>query len=197
MKKLFILCTGLLCLFSTHVSAQTEQMKTKPFAGIELTQSTFGMTDGFDTLAEDTLTGFSITGGVKINDIVSLSAFYQFSGEKSKSASTIYGYVDTTSSFKAFGVDLTGYLSVKENFNLFGSVGLGKYDVDFEQSLSGYEETWTEKHTGIRFGLGAEYFLKDNISLTANARYVDFDYDSDEDYIEDMTEIGIGVRYYF
>ena len=54
-----------------------------------------------------------------------------------------------------------------------------------------------EKHTGIRYAAGLEYKLTHRLSFDAFLRYVDFDYDSAEDFVEDLAEIGIGLKISF
>lgn len=159
--------------------------------GVELSGVALGMTDNFDMIVEDVYSALTLSGGVKIKDRFSITGFYQFSGEEDKTV----GYLNTTGSFTAAGIDGTFYIPVNPKFDITASVGVGHYD--FEVSSNSYLLGGNEKHYGVRFGGGVEFKLSDNLALTGNLRYVAFDYDEDVDVIEDLAEVGIGLKLYF
>ena len=170
--------------------------------GIDVSGVGIGFTDGLDRVVEDTSSAITLSAGVKIGERIALTGFYQFSSEEDK---TMYypgvGNYKTTASFKAYGVDASLYLPVSEKFDFIASAGLGYYDFTLDEELNSmgsfYSVSSSEDHIGARLGIGAEVKLNDRFALTGNLRYVVFDYDEDFDYVKDLTEFGLGVKFYF
>ena len=200
MKKLLILIaiTELICA-PAKAQEQTASSfnEISPFVGLELTKNDLSMTDGLDQIAKDSYSSFSVSVGTefKTNLPVSLSLFYQKSGEEDKTTN-VSGYpYKTTGEFDAFGIDAAVHFPLADKFELFGGVGFGRYEFDMSDNIGFMNGT--EKHTGIRYAAGLEYKLTHRLSFDAFMRYVDFDYDSAEDFVEDLTEIGIGLKISF
>lgn len=96
MKKLLILIaiTELICA-PAKAQEQTASLfnEISPFIGLELTKNDLSMTDGLDQIAKDSYSSFSVSAGAKFktNLPVSLSLFYQKSGEEDKTTN-VSGY---------------------------------------------------------------------------------------------------------
>ncbi len=189
------------------VGDKTETKYLQGVLGIDVSGIGVDITDGLDNFVEDAYSAITLSAGVKVNNQISLTGFYQFSSEEDKTTYAYLGYDNylyekTTGSFKAYGVDASVYLPVSEKVNFIASAGVGYYDfsVDFKDSFSDGSYAWgtyEEDHIGLRFGIGAEVKLAEHIALTGNVRYVFLDYDDDTDYIENLAEFGLGVRFYF
>ncbi len=188
------------------VGDKTETKYLQGVLGLDVSGIGVDITDGLDNFVEDAYSAITLSAGVKVNNQISLTGFYQFSSEEDKTTYAYLGSVPgtykTTGSFKAYGVDASVYFPPSEKVNVVASAGVGYYDfsVDFKDSFSDGSYAWgtyEEDHIGLRFGIGAEVKLAEHIALTGNVRYVFLDYDDDTDYIENLAEFGLGVRFYF
>lgn len=97
---------------------------------------------------------------------------------------------------------LFGYIPVSRDFELLGALGIGQYDFtgsDKYQANVGYlyiggEDKGAFDSLGIRIGVGAQYNITDHFALRAMARYVIL---NDDDYVKNLTEFSLGLRYMF
>ena len=187
------------------VGDKTETKYLQGVLGIDVSGIGVDITDGQDNFVEDAYSAITLSAGVKVNNQISLTGFYQFSSEEDKTTYAYLGSVPgtykTTGSFKAYGVDASVYFPPSEKVNVVASAGVGYYDFSLDEefhSMHGvYTTSSSEDHIGLRFGIGAEVKLAEHIALTGNVRYVFLDYDDDTDYIENLAEFGLGVRFYF
>lgn len=89
-----------------------------------------------------------------------------------------------------------------DRLTVFGAIGLAQYKFKetliMTELLSGQSlsEKGSEKNTGYRFGVGAEFRLTDNWSLNVAGRYVKLNNGSD-DVVDDLSEVSFGVKYTF
>lgn len=195
MKKTLLLA-GVASLFAMNVNA----VEFKPYVGLDYVYSDAGMKDNLDEAYESKYNSFKFDLGAKLNKNFGLEFFYQQSGEEDKkhaTASILGADAEISTEFKAYGVDAIGYLPLTDKLEGLGSIGFAKYDFEAEYNLIGVaKEKQDEDNIGIRFGLGLQYNITDNVAVNGMARYVKID-DSDDDVIEDITEFSIGARYSF
>lgn len=130
-----------------------------------------------------------------------MEVFYQQSGEEDKTHATadvLGADFNVSSKFKAYGIDAIGYLPLTGKLEGLGSIGFAKYDFEADFGAVGYGDVLSsdEDNLGVRFGLGLQYNINDNVAINGMARYIKLD-DSDEDAVEDITEFSIGARYSF
>ena len=145
----------------------------------------------------------------KFNKYFGLEGFYQKSGDGKNETMYEdneewgeYGEDKTTISYTAIGVDALGYLPVSQELELLASLGLAQYDFESKTSYIGiygnyYEEGSEAKDfdsLGIRIGIGAQYNITNNFALRAMARYVKM---NDDEYVKNLTELSLGLRYMF
>ena len=207
MKYLIFLIMSLMT-----VSAQAEEaklLKAAPIVGIGVTTSSVSFDDTtLEDMFGDKNTGFYISGGAIINDVVSFEAFYQKSDEKSKTSGP---WVDedgdvlnahTKLSYEAYGVDAKLFIpTAVEGFKVFGTAGLAEYKFKGKMT-SDYElyepitETETERLLGYRLGVGAEYQLTKHISANLAGRVISFEDKTDATF-DSMTELSVGIKYMF
>lgn len=206
MKKLFLIPAALTTLFCTNANAA----EIKPFAGFSINYSEFDGDSEDMEIVEDTLASFTVSGGLRFNRYFSAEAFYQKSGREDK-INTGYYLISTGTPvsieskvrFDAFGIDLKGYVPTSiDRLTVFGAIGLAQYKFKetlvMTELLSGQSlsEKGSEKNTGYRFGVGAEFRLTDNWSLNVAGRYVKLNNGSDN-VIDDLSEVSFGAKYTF
>ncbi len=202
MNKILTTSFVVLSLFftSTQVKAEDTPQSIKPFAGLEFGYGTLGMTDGVSMIAQDGFSSVSVLAGFKTKETINnsnllfgLTAFYQNSAEEEKTVASLR----TRTSFDAFGADALFFLPINEKFEVTFTLGFGFYDFEIETNNALFG-THSENHFGLRLGIGGEYKINQQVSLTAMLRYIDFpDYDSYSDVMENMSEFGIGLKFYF
>ncbi|MCM1323059.1 MAG: porin family protein [Acetobacter sp.] len=194
----------------------------RPYIGLDVatTSMKFGTDqwvrdyDGNTGYFEDGNKAISGVLGVKINKYFGVEAFYQQSGEEKHRDNTFFesteydgdeDYDTTTISYKAFGVDLLGYIPVTQDIEIITSLGLAQYDFDTNLNMSALNSDTGEREKylsesksfdslGFRIGLGAQYSINEHFALRAMARYVKMD---DDEYVKSLTEFSLGLRYMF
>lgn len=159
----------------------------RPYIGLDYVYSMSDTDDinGIDIVEED-LNAFAVSLGLKFNQYVGLEAFYQQSEEGEK---TVLGIIKTEYKYKAYGLDLVGYLPVNPQFDLLGTVGLGYYDIDVTAKDSGF----SDDGFGWRVGVGGQFNITDNWGIRVMARYADPDIEG----LKNMVDISAGIRYTF
>ena len=184
-----------------------EPSNIRPYIGIDVATSKidFGTDEWvvYDSYEyhDDKNESMSFVLGAKLNNNFGLEAFYQISNESEKN---YYwdedAYETDVLSYTAFGMDAIAYMPVTQELELLAALGLAQYN--FETS---YKDTivgeGTEKgeekdfdSLGIRIGIGAQYNITDRLALRTMARYIKM---NDDEYIKNLTEISLGLRYMF
>lgn len=194
-----------------------EPNRIRPYIGIDIATSKvdFGDKqwvkdyDGGDNYFDDGNTSLSFVVGAKFNKHFGLEAFYQKSGDGKNEAEYedneewgAWGNDKTTISYTAMGIDAIGYLPINQDFEILASLGLAQYDFESKISYSaideyGYYEGSESKDfdsLGIRVGIGAQYNLTDNLAIRGMARYIKM---NDDDFVKNLTELSLGLRYMF
>ena len=196
MKKTLLLAGVATALFAINANA----VEFKPYVGMDYVYSDAGMKYNADEVYETKYNSLKFDVGAKLHKNFGVEVFYQQSDEEDKkhaTASILGADAEISTEFKAYGVDAIGYLPLTDKLEGLGSIGFAKYDFEAEYNLIGVaKEKQDEDNIGIRFGLGLQYNITDNVAVNGMARYVKID-DSDDDVIEDITEFSIGARYSF
>lgn len=175
-------------------SEDTNQIR--PYIGVDVAMSSMDLEDNdygdYSEYMEDSHNSLSLVVGAKFNRHVGVEAFIQQSSEEDKD----YGEGKTTNQYNATGVDLIGYMPVSHELELLASLGMAQYNFNVKEEYEDYE--YWEKDSlntlGIRLGIGAQFYMTDNVALRGMARYVQF---SDDDIIKNMVEFSLGLRYMF
>ncbi len=204
---------------TTQYQEETPHLKiawdVKPYIGVD-----YGMTDFTFTTYEDDIVDveeayntkpnfWGAVVGLQLNRYMGIEAFYQKSDKATKSfheATTEFSdaSLKTSMSYKAYGVDLLGYLPLYDSLDLVLGLGLAKHDfsasVDvsifnnsIDRSYKYHEKVSADSMAG-RFGLGLQYNINEHLALRAMGRYIDF---FDDDEFEKMIEFSLGLRYFF
>lgn len=165
---------------------------------------------------KDKLNSISAVVGAKVNPNFGIEAYYQQSSKGKKTSTWTEHYTPTdyetevgksTLSYKSYGVDLIAYLPVVQEFELLAALGLGQYDfeakytetdTDYHGGIVSHTETDVDNKDfdslGIRLGLGAQYNITNHVALRGMVRYVKLDKD---DYVKNLVEASLGLRYLF
>ena len=166
--------------------SQTSDWRIRPVLGADYSYSMFSLSDdeGYNMIAADDIHSFALSGGLKFNQHFGIEAFYQNTLVKAE-----HDLTGVESEFNAYGLDLVGYLPVSEKFDLIGTAGVAKYEVE----LSYAGESLTDDGIGGRIGFGGQYNFNNNISARFMARYNHIDIEG----VDNMIDLTAGFRFYF
>lgn len=192
MKKTLLLA-GVAALVAANASAA----EIKPYVGLDYVYSMADIdkVDGYQLFEED-VDAFAVSAGAKLHENFGVEAFYQQSGE-GKNTDTIAGISGVSKfEYKAYGLDVIGYLPVTQKLELLGSLGVGYYDVDAKLKITapveGHSST-SDDGWAWRIGAGAQYNFTENWGARVMARYADLDIDG----IDNIVDLTAGIRYSF
>lgn len=167
-------------------------MEYCPVVGADFVYSVLNFSNNNELIkdyAEDEYKAFSLSLGAKFNPYFGIEGFYQHS-EEGESNQRNYTEGKLKTSYIAYGVDLIGYLPTHQpNVNLLGSIGIGQY------KFEGKYKTISEKEDkiGIRFGLGLQSNINENVSFRLMGRYSHINSDA----VDNMIDLNAGLRFYF
>ena len=193
MKKTLLLA-GVASLFSLNAQAT----EIKPVIGLDYVYSNANFDDFYTDdgerldAAEDMLQTLALSAGVKFNQYVGLEAFYQQSEKADKTTYVEDDYYKAKDSYKAYGLDIIGYLPVIPQLDLIGSLGVGYYKVEVKD-LVGNEKIIDKDKIAFRIGGGLQYNFNDHIAARVMARYNDTNING----LDNIVDVTAGVRYYF
>ena len=104
MKKTLLLA-GVAGLFASNVCAA----EIKPYDGLHYVYSSIDYEESAaDSFLEDNLNSIAVNAGTRLNKNFGIEAFYQQSEEADKK---VFGVYESEVKFKAYGVDLMGYMA--------------------------------------------------------------------------------------
>ncbi len=182
MRSLFLVLAAYFLCFSHQVKASNIYT---PYIGID---GIYGKMNakGFNPF----YLGAKATIGTTYNSYFGTELFFEQVGSDSKKIDIHHKY---TSSYRAYGLDLIGYLPFGQNktFQMLASAGIGEYV--FKEKLSGQKHHNNSAY-GYRLGGGALYHLNNNLALKAMVYYTNFDHISHMDHMLSYT---LGLRYFF
>ena len=153
--------------------------------------------------------------GARINKYFGLEAFYQQTYEDSVTNEVdphtlnaddeaYYLMNEYITSYKAYGLDLIGYIPLSRYFDLLGSVGVAKYEFTTEANFAIYQfdnmhlqevlhKEYNDDNVGWRVAAGGQLNIADGVALRVMYRYAKIG----GDVIDDMSEVSMGVRFLF
>lgn len=171
----------------------------RPYIGLDYVYSMSDTDISNVDLLEEDLNAFAVSMGIKFNQYVGLEAFYQQSEEGKKTTSNLIingqrvDELEVKYKYKAYGLDLIGYLPLNPQFDLLGTVGLGYYDAELSTKADIGEGNVSDDGFGWRVGVGGQFNITDNWGIRVMARYVDPDIEG----LKNMVDISAGIRYTF
>ena len=160
-----------------------------PYVGLDYTYSNIN-TEGNSGFSPQ-YSGANINVGANYNQFFGTELFYQMTGTQNNR--DFVGTSTLKSNYKAWGLDLMGYLPLgcDGDVALVGTAGLGEYY--FYEKLEGVGRGSHDNATGYRLGGGAIYNIDSNWSVRSLVRYVAIER-ADVDHLWDFSA---GVRYNF
>ncbi|MCM1323173.1 MAG: hypothetical protein NC218_03220, partial [Acetobacter sp.] len=105
------------------------------------------------------------------------------------------------------GADLLGYIPINQEIELLTSIGLAQYDfktstkTTTKENIEGkadefyysYSKNAKDFNTNaLRIGLGAQYNIENKFAIRTMAHYIKME---DTNYIKNMIELSLGIRY--
>lgn len=160
---------------------------------------------------EDTIDSLNFNLGFRPWKYLGFEAFYQQSlsdnqikYQESYSADRRFAQAEYEVKYKAYGLDLIGYIPVASRLELLATAGMAQYDFDAKVDLNGYKSTSMNKYNAnslkisdskfaFRYGGGAQIWLSQRLAFRAMYRYTSIG----GDYFDDISEISLGLRYNF
>lgn len=106
--------------------------------------------------------------------------------------------------YKAFGIDLLGYIPINDYIEFIASIGVGKYDAKAKVKVVAYEETsyndlrsvdkkFEDSSVAYRIGGGMQIWMSKHLTFRLMARWTQIG----GEFMDYITEINAGVRYHF
>ncbi len=181
MKKTLLL-TSAIALFAAQASA----VEVQPYVGADFVYTWADVKNS--SYIEDHYRAGNFSLGAMISSNWGLELSYQQALQNKKNSKL----GQTKTEYKVYGLDGVGYLPVTSNVQALFGVGLGYYEIKtkYKDASFGHKE---DSHYGLRTGAGLQYNINDNLAARMMLRY----HYIDTDVIDQMTDLTVGVRYYF
>lgn len=166
-----------------------------------------GNTDKF----EDSIDSINVNVGWRPFRYLGFEAFYQQSlsdnqikYQESYSLDTRFALAEYNMKYTAYGLDAVVYIPVFSKLDILGTVGVANYDfsadvdfssynVDSRNKVRGNSIKFDESKTAFRYGAGAQVWLSQRLAFRAMYRYTSIG----GDFIDDISEVALGLRYNF
>ena len=187
-----------LLIFGVNTAGANQYYVGLDFNEVEVNTGIKNISSNLDE--EDTILKF--TGGYRLDNNISLEAFYLDFGEASLSgvSGNRFSYGGTTYEFNqtakiALTVDTIGIGARYNIFNegkstLYGIAGIHSYDVSLSVDAGTSSTSVTETGNDPYYGFGYNYLVADGIKLNLSYQNYEFDNDSVDGFL-------IGIQYDF
>lgn len=170
-------------------------------------ESYAGNTDKF----EDSLDSLNFNLGYRPWKYLGFEFFYQQSlsdnqikYQESYSGDRRFAQAEYDVKYKAYGLDLIGYIPVATRLDLLAAVGVANYDFEAKVNFNAYKDTSVNKYranslkmddskVAFRYGGGAQIWLSQRLAFRLMYRFTDIG----GDYFDDVSEFSLGLRYNF
>lgn len=153
--------------------------------------------------------GLSLNIGAQFDDNFSLEAFLEHISSSTADIDFYYtgnkiSHYKSKTSGLAFGLDAMGYAPITDTkFSFIGSFGVGYYKFDGEFNVVNYvtnaelSESGDETNVAFRIGFGGQYAFAENLALRGMVRYIALNSDDNEDAVDGLIDISLGLKYTF
>ncbi|RYG11260.1 MAG: hypothetical protein EOO07_20875 [Chitinophagaceae bacterium] len=131
---------------------------------------------GNDYTAKETTTAYSLGVGYNFNQFFAVELAYRDLGHVTDHGfytdeGVQYSYRDKTSA-TAFQASVVGSLPISDEFSVYGRVGVGRIDVDYDSfeidsSNNAWSDSVSESKTKGLLGIGASYKITPEIAIRA------------------------------
>ena len=160
---------------------------------------------------EDSLDSLNFNIGYRPFRYLGFEAFYQQSLSDNQikyqehySMDNRFAQAEYEVKYKAYGLDVIGYVPVASWLELLGSIGVAQYDFEGKVNFNAYKNTTKNKYRAnslkmdddklaFRYGGGAQIWLSQRLAFRAMYRFTSIG----GDYFDDISEVSLGLRYNF
>lgn len=197
MKKTLLLA-GMACgMFAASAQAKI----WTPYVGVDYVYNDADFESPYHKQLASEFNAVSGSVGIKILPGMALEAFYQQSGDESQIShnNIIAGdTLDASVKYKSYGVDLVSDMLNLGLVEVLSSVGVSRYEFDISRNYNSGTGLYnnhdiTLDGNALRFGLGGQVNLTENIGIRAMGRYIFTDISD----VKTIKEFTVGLRYTF
>ena len=153
----------------------------------------------YKSIAETEYNFFKPTLGFRFNKKVGMELFYQKVGKEDKETSFNGIGIDVGVKYAAYGVDFLFYQPIDKQLDILMSLGGAYYNFDIDVAANVLGDNINgkvrEESLGMRTGLGVQFNLSSEWAVRAMAHYVTMT--NGNDYVKNIMEMSLGVRYLF
>ena len=153
----------------------------------------------YKSIAENEYNFFKPSLGVRFNEKIGAEFFYQQSSDEDKKTSFDSSYIDVGVKYAAYGVDFLFYQPIDKQLDILMSLGAAFYDFDIDVAAHALgfdiQDSLQEDSLGMRVGLGFQFNLNRHWAARAMIHYVTMT--ESNDYVENIMEMSLGLRYLF
>tara|TARA_B100001939_G_scaffold315853_1_gene301382 strand:- start:18752 stop:19312 length:561 start_codon:yes stop_codon:yes gene_type:complete len=172
MKKMMIALAGAALLSGTALASAQEGLFHGPYAGVEVGYNDFNVdVDGVDVGAD----GFSYGGFFGYRSQMSNNLVLGLEARVGESTASIEEAGAKIDAGRQLGIDATIGTTLGSENNMLAFAFVGYENARLTLKEAGMEES--EDLDGIRFGVGGEYALAQNLNLRATFAYTDYESD--------------------
>ena len=182
MKKYFLFLS-----LGVFLAQNVKAVEIEPYVGADYVYSFADVKH--DDYVENRYHALNASLGAMITSTIGAELSYQISKQNKKNSDIC----QTKSEYKIFGLDGVYYFSILDKIQLLGSAGLGYYEFKVKVKSGIAFDHDDENHFGLRAGLGAQYNIDNNWAARLMLKY----HYIDSKAIDSITDVTLGVRYYF
>ena len=147
------------------------------------------------TYYEEDLDAFAGYVGYRFNDNIGVELSYANSSEGEKNNVLGTG-VNVTNSFDLTAVEAMLFLPVdsEKKFDIIGAIGLARVSAEAKASNATANVRVDDSENKMRFGIGAQYEIVENVRIRAMLRHQEADFSGD---LDDAKIYSIGLNFSF
>lgn len=207
---IFTLLTGNVFASNWHITNQQSQQQNttdtypKYSLGIDIGQSWIDFDKdeniSYKEISADKYNTISVNFGSRFTPKIGLEVFLQKSNNENKKIAYSPDSIETNIEYLALGGDLLLYQPIDNDIEILMALGLAYYDFDINGKVSHlnqyYEDNDNAESLGMRTGLGLQFNINTNWAVRIMGRYTTL-LNNKQDYIKNISELSLGIRYLF
>ncbi len=153
----------------------------------------------YKSIAENEYNLFKPSLGIRFSEKIGAEIFYQQSSEENKNTSLNGNSIDVGVKYAAYGLDFLFYQPIDKQLDILMSLGAAFYDFDIDVAANllgtNVQDSLQDDAIGMRVGLGFQFNLNQQWAARAMLHYVSMT--GGTDYVENIMEMSLGLRYSF
>lgn len=177
MKRIIFILCGLI-----SVDAYANELYFKPYAGADYDEYNVSYTSGNGGVFSNNLNGGDIHVGARLHKYIGVEASYFDTAHSNKSNVLGLG-INTSAKVDGWALDAMGYLPLENpKFELIGTAGIARTSAKGTASAIS-SIALSDNETKPRIGIGAQYWITNNLNVRGLMRYQDADFKGTADNI--------------